>query len=233
MHTRYISYRVCQYISYRTNQKRTDTICSMSQKDKIAERLRQARLQAGYAHASDFAKAFGYVESYYRHKENGLRKISVDEAKQFAAQLATKIGPHFTWSFLLGEGAASPQATMIGYIGAGEAIYPFDDEFAWEPVLAPPAMVNPLAAIVRGQSMVPVYRDGDILFFGNITEDYSALINQDCIVQIKDGPRQIKCLRNGKKPGFMRLYSYATATESDDVKIMWAAPVAWIKRNSK
>jgi hypothetical protein len=129
-----------------------------------ASRLRQARLQAGYATAAAFARAHGLGEADYRHKENANRGISVADAKAYASILAPKIGAHFTWSYIL-DGEKSSQATMMGYIGAGDQIFPFDDEHAWDSIAAPPDLKNPLAAIVHGDSMLPVYRDGDILFF--------------------------------------------------------------------
>jgi hypothetical protein len=196
------------------------------------ERLREAREAAGYPSASAFANAHDLTESAYRHKENGTRQITVADAKLYAKLLSKTLNPPITWPYII-NGDLPPsewQASVVGYVGAGEAVFPFDDDHAWDPVPSPPGKENMRAAVVRGDSMAPVYRDGDILYFAPPEETPTAILGRDCMVQIVNGPRQIKNLRRGRKRGTYRLYSYATKKESDDVKLEWAASVRWIKR---
>ena len=49
-----------------------------------AERLRQARIKAGYRFASDAANALGIVASTYRAHENGQNEFEFAEAKIYA-----------------------------------------------------------------------------------------------------------------------------------------------------
>lgn len=49
-----------------------------------AERLRRARIAAGFKSASESARAFGWGDAGYRHHENGTRPISAGAASRYA-----------------------------------------------------------------------------------------------------------------------------------------------------
>lgn len=68
-----------------------------------AERLREARISAGFRHATDFAKAYGLSETTYRSHENGTRNIPIHTAKNYAALL----GCDYMWLF---DGAGTQPA---------------------------------------------------------------------------------------------------------------------------
>jgi hypothetical protein len=57
-----------------------------------AERLREARKDAGYDSAQDAADAFGWGASGYRHHENGTRSYSPLAAKKYARAFRVNIG---------------------------------------------------------------------------------------------------------------------------------------------
>lgn len=196
--------------------------------EKPSDRLRKARIRAGFPTAADFARHHHLEETTYRSTENGTRGLTVAKAILYAKLLGH--GTTRAW-LLVGEQPESPvMIGLIGYIGAGESIYPFDDEQAFDQLPAPPGMLGGKAAIVRGASMLPVYRDGDILYFDAEAKAHADAIGRDCMVQIVDGPRQIKRVLRGGKRNTFRLFSYATHSESDDVKLEWAAPVLWVQR---
>lgn len=196
--------------------------------------LRQAREAAGYTKASDFIKDYGLPESTYRSHDNGVRGLTVAAAKVYARLLARKV-PWVTWQYLINgdRNAGETEADRLWYVGAGETVYPFEKgKDQWTPILAPPGMVDPAVAIVRGDSMLPVYRDGDMLFIEQADRGKAkAIIGRDCIVQIEGGPQQIKLVKRSPKKGYFRLYSYATGSESDDVRLASAMPVTWVKRH--
>lgn len=47
-------------------------------------RLRNARINAGYSSAADFARAAGIEEGGYRHHENGTRPLTAEAAQKYA-----------------------------------------------------------------------------------------------------------------------------------------------------
>jgi SOS-response transcriptional repressor LexA len=57
----------------------------------IAERLRQARLDAGFARATDAARKFDWSYSRYMNYENGVRAIPPKQAIQFASAFSVTI----------------------------------------------------------------------------------------------------------------------------------------------
>lgn len=50
----------------------------------MPDRLREARIKAGYESAADAARAFGWEIPAYRHHENGTRAFDVEAAKRYA-----------------------------------------------------------------------------------------------------------------------------------------------------
>lgn len=56
-----------------------------------ADRLRQARANAGFESAAEAARAFGWGEAGYRHHENGTREFDAAAAKKYGK--AFKVNP--------------------------------------------------------------------------------------------------------------------------------------------
>lgn len=53
--------------------------------EKPYERLRQARIDAGFKSASAAARQFGWGDATYRHHENGTRAYGIDQAQTYGA----------------------------------------------------------------------------------------------------------------------------------------------------
>lgn len=60
---------------------------------EVSERLKQARIKAGYRSAAEAANSFGWTGSTYAAHENGTRGVKPDDAKKYA--LAFRIDPGF------------------------------------------------------------------------------------------------------------------------------------------
>jgi SOS-response transcriptional repressor LexA len=57
-----------------------------------AERLRDARIRAGFSSAAEAAERFGWGESGYRHHENGTRDFGPDAARRYGRAFRVKPG---------------------------------------------------------------------------------------------------------------------------------------------
>lgn len=200
------------------------------------DRLKQARENAGYETAQAAADAFGWQIGAYRHHENGSqgRGIPAKSALQYAR--AFRVRPEW---ILWGEGERDihplhEQIPVFGYAGAREAvdIIPSDDQGPIDEVQPLRAEDGFKAVVVRGVSMLPAYRDGDVLFFREDHVPIDNLIGRDCIILTDDKDRAyVKRIIKGSKKGHYTLLSYAPGIDPlPDVKVLKAWPIEWIRR---
>ena len=196
------------------------------------ERLVLARTKAGHETAADAARAFGWSPITYRAHESGLRGLRRDAALRYA----TAFGVSEAW-LLTGEGApAGIRSTvpLVGQVGAGAEIHLFDGDLSSERIDeadAPPAAdEHTVAVIVRGDSMIPAFRDRDVIYYRNVRAEPEQLIGRECVIRLADGRTFVKILMRGSGPGFFTLFSY-NAPLISDVAIEWAVPVKWVMRD--
>lgn len=123
---------------------------------------------------------------------------------------------------------AAPRVPIAGYIGAGGVII-FEEFGTDETVIRPPGVSGPLTALmVRGDSMLPKYKDGDIIYISRqhdgILADY---IGDDCAVRLATGETFIKQIIRGSDDGRFTLLSL-NAPPMENVEIEWATPVMFV-----
>jgi hypothetical protein len=148
--------------------------------------------------------------------------------------IAQTLGVEPLW---LKEGAG-PELSgypVVGYVSAGEQFHPVDDSekgAGMDIVTLDMDVADPVAIQVRGVSMVPVYRDRDVLFCSRQRgADIANCIGSDCVVMTETGGGYLKVLKRGAKAGCYTLESYNRAfPDIEDVRLQWAAPVRIVKR---
>jgi predicted XRE-type DNA-binding protein len=125
------------------------------------------------------------------------------------------------------HGDDTPKVRLLGYIGAGQSIYPVDDG-GGEMVDAPPDYSKKTVALrVQGDSMLPAFENGWLIYYSRHLPP-SELINRRCVIKLEDGRVMLKMLRIGAKPGTWTLTS-SNASDIENVHVEWAAPIDWIK----
>lgn len=159
-----------------------------------------------------------------------LEGRSVHPKIETIAAIAEKLGMTVSelWE---GEAASYQRIPVIGCASAGEAWEPFSDELGEFELRVEGG--EPVALEVRGDSMSPVYRDGDMII-GTKRAGPSAdnLIGLDCIVVTENNERYIKYLMRGQTRGRFNLRSYNPAHKDiENVRLQWAAPILWIRRS--
>lgn len=132
----------------------------------------------------------------------------------------------------LSELLQKPFVPIGGYIGAGGHVIFEDFGESFEPdilVPRPPHISGSLIALmVRGVSMLPRYRDGDIIYIQRKHDGVDeADIGEDCAVRLESGETFIKQLTKGSTPGRFTLLSL-NAEPIVDEKIIWATPVLFV-----
>lgn len=166
---------------------------------------------------------------------NKYLRGEVDQPRGDALErLAEAMGLRPAW-LRDGDGAQLSRIPVVGVISAGEAWLPIDDHpkgGGLDEISFDLDDADPIAIRVRGTSMAPVYRDGDILICSRLRGmDISQCLSHDCAVMTRDGHGYLKILLKGSGADRFRLRSYNPAyPDAEDVRIEWAAPVVWIKR---
>lgn len=124
---------------------------------------------------------------------------------------------------------------VIGIVSAGEGWIAADGA-RFDPIEF--ALSDPGETIgieVRGDSMKPVYRNGDLLICRmHEGRNFDNLVGLDCVVCTTEGVGYIKILRRGSRPFRYNLKSYDPHVDDvENVQLKWAAPVVWIKRRGR
>lgn len=130
------------------------------------ERLKEARINAGYSSAREAAETFGWNYSTYASHENGVRGVRTEQVLVYARAFRTDV----TW--LLGtrikEGSGDPMPVSVPVVGkAAAGVWLEIDHYSYEdhePVPAIPSKAFPLAKQIafklEGSSMNKVLPDG-------------------------------------------------------------------------
>ncbi|UEM09043.1 S24 family peptidase [Bradyrhizobium barranii subsp. barranii] len=189
-------------------------------------RSRHDRLKKSKRVAAD-AYGIGYeVYKKIETRENA-RNLTSDQTLTIAR--FHKVSPGW---LMFGEGkpAGLSGVRLIGEIGAGQEIHPFADDGAYEPVAADIGNPDAVAFQVKGDSMLPLARNNDLIFVGPEQKDITQLIGRECAVMLEDGRRFFKVIENGSKRGRHDLISY-NAEPIRDVTIHSAGLFLGLKRN--
>jgi phage repressor protein C with HTH and peptisase S24 domain len=181
----------------------------------------------------DVAARLGSTPATISRLENGRQTVSMKWLRRLAELYGCSVVDLVADDEAAGNARAG-SVPLVGYVGAGQKYYPDPAAGDWgnaEWIEAPPGVAGVVAVKVVGDSMLPVYYPGDILYFRK--EDSLnplCLSGRDCVVQVLNGPAYIKRIKR-ITDGFYRLESYNSET-SEQVQVEWAAPVLWVRRGS-
>lgn len=129
--------------------------------------------------------------------------------------------------FMPDDGEPEKTVKLAGYVGAAQAVYQFDDGVA-DYVEAPPGANEMTEAVeVRGDSMLPLYETGTLLYYSKQLPP-EMMIGRRAVVRLADDRVLVKTVRRGSQSGLYTLVSL-NAPDIEDVALLWAAPIDWIK----
>ena len=133
----------------------------------------------------------------------------------------------------------SQDCPIVGIVRAGSEIEYWNDQFpGGENISVPGELFGDSGArrwggvVVRGESMSPIFDDGDILFFDmRYGGEVSGLIGRACVVETAAGGAMVKRLERGRRMGMYNLESYNRHhAVVADVVLRTARPVMWVKK---
>jgi transcriptional regulator with XRE-family HTH domain len=189
------------------------------------ERLREARIAAGYERASDAAARFGWNENTYKSNENGNAPFSFRKAKEYAEAF----GVRAEWLYDAAGAVrpdAEPMVRIIGRVGADTegAVIQTSGQEGFDMVPVPPGGTSAAVALeVVGHSMRAVAEDGSLIYFEDQRNPPAPdMLGYYCIVEIEDGRVLFKRLLRGSAPGLFVLESQV-GPPIEDVRLRWAA----------
>ena len=183
-----------------------------------------------------WCKAARVAESTLRGFLNGDQDSLGDRNYEKLAAAASELlvekrqGKPVTAAELRGE-QPTALVKIEAYVGAGAEIRPIDGDHLGEWLEAPPFGQPLSAALVRGDSALPMFEDDDVLFYPAPRRALVGLIGRVVIADLQDGRRLVKRLQRGQKPGRWHLLSINPASPMiENVAIDAAAPIAWVRR---
>ncbi len=196
------------------------------QNKKFPNRIREWRVLREMSHEK-LAEAVGTSRGQIYQLETGQRRLTEEWMNRLAKPLRCEPSDLMSTS-------APRMVQLVGYVGAGAQIFPYDDNMRGggiEEVDCPPS-VEPsetVALRVVGESMMPFMPNGTIVYYTMRHEggcdDY---LNKLCVVQISEGATLLKILKKGYSKGLYNLMSY-NADMIEDVKLEWCARIIFIK----
>lgn len=158
--------------------------------------------------------------------ETAIRDIFEDKRQDVKTGTLLKLADFF--GVTLDEIAGRPRVPLLGRIGAGGSIL-FDEDDNPSTVERPPLGGDELIALeVVGESMLPKYEAGDVIY---VRRDHNGVLPQYlgdyCAVHTADGGTWLKILSPGGKPDTYTLRSL-NAADMTDMEVIWATPVLWV-----
>lgn len=127
------------------------------------------------------------------------------------------------------KGYPTGRISIMGYIGAGAEITPDDEQVppeGLEEVELLTAVPEGLIAFrVKGDSMRPAFRDGDVvLVYKEPRSSAESYYGDEVAVKTRDGRRYVKELQPGRRAGMFNLASHNAAL-IPDVRLDWIGEI--------
>lgn len=201
--------------------------------EQNSKRIKRLRLALGEKQAT-FARHFGVDQSTISKWERGTQ---TPDSKFMEIVASLEIGDDPMDPTTPTNGVANPLFTVVpvaGYVGAGAKVFLFADgaPSSGDFIKTPKGFGAVQALIVRGDSMYPAYKDGDIIFYSGAQAELPIRVGgDDYVVFLKDGSVLLKVVEpNGD--GTYTLNSY-NAPPVRSAEIESAFPVRYIEKNRR
>ena len=186
----------------------------------MSNRIRQWRKRRKLT-LEKLAERLGTSAGHLHKWETGKVSITLDRLGDVAGALGCSLVD-------LIDGLA--KVPVVGQVGAGSMVDSIDDYPLGEAerMVRCPTGLDPqqtVAVEVVGDSMLPIEEEWLLFYTRNYDGVPVECLGKLCVVQLADdGPRYVKRIKLGRKPGMFNLYS-TNAREMEDIPLSWAAPV--------
>ncbi|RWI60270.1 MAG: helix-turn-helix domain-containing protein [Mesorhizobium sp.] len=184
------------------------------------------RMEAQGHTMKSLSLAAGLNESFVRDMLQRKRRPSVEKFSKLVAILGTTVAD------IMGEDASSDGARFVplmGYVGAGAEVEPDFEQVpdeGLEQIPVPFTLPGDMIAFeVRGNSMLPQFRDGTVLIvYREQRRSLESFFGEEAAVRTSDGRRFIKTILRGAKSGLVNLMSW-NADPIENVHLAWVGEI--------
>lgn len=199
--------------------------------NNLGSRISRVRRHLGETQA-EFGERFGVDQSTVSKWESG-KQVPESGHLDIVASLeafeddAVPIGTKST----TGGNTLFTLVPVVGYVGAGAVVHMYDrgaGSSAIEYVKAPKGFGAVEALEVRGDSMYPVYRNGDTIYFGGREAELPITESDEYVIELRDGRILLKIVEP-RGNGTYTLLAYNGAPVNG-VEIVKAFKVRYIRR---
>jgi len=197
----------------------------------LDQRFKRVRSKLG-ENQKDFGKRFNVDQSTVSKWEHNTQKPE-SHALDLLAEIEEETFEDAEVFSGFNDGSKS-LFTLIpvsGYIGAGALVFNIDGEGGSKNIgfeKAPRGFGAVESLRVRGDSMYPVYKDGDLIFIENRASDFPLHRNTEYIIELSDGRRLLKMIEPAAN-GLYNLVAYNAPIELD-VEIVNAQRVRYVRK---
>lgn len=201
-------------------------------KQKVAERLKDAIKRRGYESPSDFARKRRLTGSTVLSHCNGGRGLRPDVATKYAEML--RVDP--AWLLYGEDGAPSgdpsaPPVPVLGYVGAGSTIYPIDDHPQGGGMEEEPEIIEPAVRVaITQRDGFPPFSEGwrvDLAEWEAGVPD--RWLRKLCLVELEDGRQVLRRPFPGTKAGTYHLQPMVSGDPIEDAQVKRSAFVVRLR----
>jgi len=195
-------------------------------------RVLQSFIDRNKLKVQTWTNACGLSESVLRSFLAGRSESMSDRTyARLAAGAAKLLERNVDAATLRGDPPPHVEVPLLHYVGAGDQVYPIDgNDDAIDYTEAPPGYHHGGAAIVRGDSMRPLFEPGDIVFWRQLERPPNEPTKRAVLVQVKDGPLLLKKILPGTKRGLYYLLSLNPTTPvMNDQPVEAIARIGWVR----
>lgn len=190
----------------------------------LADRLTRLLADGKFKGMADAAKAYRVPYQTYKKAMNGERPTL---APKWLWAISNYHSANLEWLMFDASPMRDQAVKVEGIISAGQQIVPIEDNDRYESAVL--ISDEAVAYEVRGDSMYPLAREGDIAYFAKHPAPPETLIGRECIVTLQDNRMFFKILERGDKPGRYNLESL-NAPPIRDVEIVAAGEFLAVRR---
>lgn len=193
-----------------------------------ADRLKKARIDAGFKYASDFARVVIEESPTYRTYEDGTRAFSYDKAKKFGSRLGVSAEWIMTGKENKNDISFVPiVGRMIGGIITAThpltgGSYNMQNKLKGRAIAEAPPELNPFllfAIEICDDFFAPIFiKKGAVVYYDRTPSPPEECIGSLCVIKIKNGDAIFDILQRGKSVGV-----FDTQYHGKDIEIEWCA----------